>query len=40
MQFKRKIDELQLIQYQVKSDADAIRIFETVNDRGRPLEQS
>lgn len=37
VQFKRKIDELQLIQYQVTSDADAIRIFETVNDRGRPL---
>ena len=37
VQFKQKIDELQLIQYQVTSDADAIRIFETVNDRGRPL---
>ena len=37
VQFKRKIDDLQLIQYQVNSDADAIRIFETVNDRGRPL---
>ncbi len=37
VQFKQKIDDLQLIQYQVKSDADAIRIFETVNDRGRPL---
>ena len=37
VQLKRKIDELQLIQYQVNSDADAIRIFETVNDRGRPL---
>ena len=37
VQFKRKIDELQLIQYQVNSAADAIRIFETVNDRGRPL---
>ena len=37
VQFKRKIDELQLIQYQVTLDADAIRIFETVNDRGRPL---
>jgi len=34
---KKKIDDLQLIQYQVNSDADAIRIFETVNDRGRPL---
>ncbi len=37
VQLKHKIDELQLIQYQVNSDADAIRIFETVNDRGRPL---
>ncbi len=37
VQLKRKIDDLQLIQYQVQSDADAIRIFETVNDRGRPL---
>ena len=37
VQFKQKIDDLQLIQYQVNSDADAIRIFETVNDRGRPL---
>ena len=35
--FKQKIDDLQIIQYQVNSDADAIRIFETVNDRGRPL---
>lgn len=34
---KQKIDNLQIIQYQVNSDADAIRIFETVNDRGRPL---
>ena len=37
VQLKRKIDDFQLIQYQVTSDADAIRIFETVNDRGRPL---
>ena len=37
VQFKTKIDDLQLIQYQVNSDADAIRMFETVNDRGRPL---
>ena len=37
VQLKRKIDDLQLIQYQVNSDADAIRIFQTVNDRGRPL---
>ena len=37
VQLKRKVDDLQLIQYQVTSDSDAIRIFETVNDRGRPL---
>ena len=37
VQLKQKIDELQLIRYEVDSDADAIRIFETVNDRGRPL---
>lgn len=34
---KQKIDNLQLIQYRVDSGTDAIRIFETVNDRGRPL---
>ena len=37
VQLKQKVDDLQVIQYQVTSDADAIRIFETVNDRGRPL---
>ncbi len=37
VRFKQKIDDLQLIQYRVNSDTDAIRIFETVNDRGRPL---
>ena len=37
VELKRKVDNLQVIQYQVTSDADAIRIFETVNDRGRPL---
>ena len=36
-ELKRKIDDLQVIRYDVDSDADAIRIFETVNDRGRPL---
>ncbi len=36
-EFKRKIDDLQIIQYLVDSDADAIRIFETVNDRGKSL---
>ena len=37
IQLKQKIDGLQLIRYDVESEADAIRIFETVNDRGRPL---
>ncbi len=37
VQFKQKIEDLHLIKYEVDSDADAIRIFETVNDRGRPL---
>ena len=37
VELKRKVDELQVIQYLVKSDADSIRIFETVNDRGRAL---
>ena len=32
-----KLVGLQLMQYVVNSDADAIRIFETANDRGRPL---
>ena len=33
-QLMRKVSNLQLIEYQVETDADAIRIFETVNDRG------
>ncbi len=37
IKLKRKVDALQLIRYLVNLDADAIRIFETVNDRGRPL---
>ena len=36
-QLIEKVNELQLIEYQVNLDSDAIRIFETVNDRGRPL---
>ena len=36
-QLIEKTDGLQLIEYQVNLDSDAIRIFETVNDRGRPL---
>ena len=35
--FWSKLVGLQLMQYIVNSDADAIRIFETANDRGRPL---
>ena len=37
IELKDKVDGLQLMQYIVNSDADAIRIFETANDRGRPL---
>ena len=37
IQFKQKIDQLQVIQYLVTSNSDAIRIFETANDRGKPL---
>ncbi len=33
----RKINKLQLMEYIVGFDSDAIRMFETVNDRGRPL---
>ena len=34
---KRRIDRLQVMQYIVPSNAEAVRMFETVNDRGRPL---
>ena len=37
IELKQRIDGLQLIQYLVNSGADAIRVFETVNNRGRPL---
>lgn len=37
VELKGKVDDLQLIRYLVRSDTDAIRIFETVNDRGKPL---
>lgn len=36
-QFKRKVDNLDIIRYPVKNDSDAVLIFETVNDRGKPL---
>ncbi len=33
----RRIERLQVMQYIVPSNAEAVRMFETVNDRGRPL---
>ena len=36
-EFKRLIDSLQVMLYIVPSNAEAVRMFETVNDRGRPL---
>ena len=35
--FKSRIDRLQVMLYIVRSNAEAVRMFETVNDRGRPL---
>ena len=35
--FKRKIDDMDVIRYEVENDADAVLIFETVNDRGKLL---
>ena len=35
--FKSRIDRLEVMLYIVRSNADAVRMFETVNDRGRPL---
>ena len=35
--FKSRIDGLQVMLYIVPSSAEAVRMFETVNDRGRPL---
>lgn len=37
MNFKRKIDDMDVIRYEVENDADAVLIFETVNDRGKLL---
>lgn len=34
---KRKIDDMDIIRYEVENDADAVLIFETVNDRGKTL---
>jgi uncharacterized protein with ParB-like and HNH nuclease domain len=36
-EFKRRIGDMEIIRYQVENDADAVLIFETVNDRGKPL---
>ncbi len=35
--FKRRIDRLEVMLYIVPTTAEAVRMFETVNDRGRPL---
>ena len=35
--FNSRIDRLQVMLYIVPSNAEAVRMFETVNDRGRPL---
>lgn len=35
--FKDRIDRLEVMLYIVPSNAEAVRMFETVNDRGRPL---
>ena len=37
IEFKSRIDRLQVMLYIVPSNAEAVRMFETVNDRGRPL---
>lgn len=37
IEFKNRIDRLQVMLYIVPSSAEAVRMFETVNDRGRPL---
>ncbi len=37
IEFKNRIDRLQVMLYRMQSNAEAVRMFETVNDRGRPL---
>ena len=37
IEFKGRIDRLAIMLYRVPSNAEAVRMFETVNDRGRPL---
>lgn len=37
LRFKAKIDALEVVRYAIDDEEDAVLIFETVNDRGRPL---
>lgn len=37
LEFKDKIDSMDVIRYTVKNESDAVLIFETVNDRGKQL---
>ena len=37
IELKSRIDRLEVMRYIVQSNAEAVRMFETVNDRGRPL---
>jgi len=37
LEFKQRIDNMEIVRYEVENDADAVLIFETVNDRGKPL---
>jgi len=37
LELKQRIDDMEIIRYNVKDDADAVLIFETVNDRGKQL---
>jgi len=37
LELKAKVDSLEIIRYSVEKDEDAVLIFETVNDRGKPL---
>ena len=37
IEFKGRIDRLAIMLYRVPSNAEAVRMFETMNDRGRPL---
>lgn len=37
LEYKKKIDDMDIIRYEVEDNADAVLIFETVNDRGKLL---